>query len=321
MHQKINAIADTLLSMNPDPIPRFVILKEFKCITPKDCEYQSLYEQICEHKFIKSIEYTQNERGFWQPFHGYTEETIRRLLSFGLDKKHVCLKRVSKYLIKVLNCEEEWNQYEKQDNPLWYPKIFMPLVSSAMLSLIDKDNQILQARRQQWSYVAKESFVDGVYNRDKNIKAIDDCFGVYTKRPIPPFNYYTLLLLTPDGERSYIDPQTDQAIVDYLMNEADGLVYVYNNKPHDMVNIDVQNRDSRDFWHWLRALSIVSKYHGWSKYKDEYNEWILSQAKADGLWKFPKKFDFTVSNQWRGMSKVIDSSIFVARMLNGSLSY
>lgn len=321
MHQKINAIADTLLSMNPDPIPRFVILKELKGITPKDCEYQSLYEQVCQHKFIKNIGMAQNERGFWQPFHGYTEGIIRRLLSFGLDKNHICLERVSEYLIKVLNGEEEWNQYEKQDNPLWYPKMFMPLVNSAMLSLIDKDNPILEAQRQQWSYIAKESFADGVYNRDKNIKSIDDCFGVKTKRPIPPFNYYTLLLLSPDVERSYIDTQTDQAIVDYLMNEAEGLVYVYNNKPHDMVDIDVQNRDSRDFWHWIRALSIVSKYHGWSEYSDKYNEWILSQAKVYGLWAFPKKFDFTLSNSWRGMSKVIDSSIFVTKMLNGSLPY
>lgn len=321
MQQKINAIADTLLSMNPDPIPRFVILKEFKGLTPNDCEYQSLYKQVCVHKSIKSFEDTQNERGFWPPFHGYTEGTIRRLLSFGLDKEHACLKRVSEYLIKVLNGEDDWNQYEKQDNPLWYPKMFMPLVNSAMLSLIDKDNPILKNQRQQWSYVAKESFVDGVYSMNKNIKAIDDSCSVYTKRPVQPFNYYSLLLLAPDGDRSYIDDETDQAIVDHLMKKVDGLGYVYNNRLCDMVNIDVQNRDSRDFWHWVRALSIIKKYHGWSKYKDRYNEWILSQANADGLWEFPKKFGFTLSNSWRGKSKVIDSSVFVAKMLNSSLSY
>lgn len=28
--------------------------------------------------------------------------------------------------------------------------------------------------------------------------------------------------------------------------------------------------------------------------------YIISQANADGLWEFPKKFDFILSNSWRG---------------------
>lgn len=321
MVTQINAVVNKLLDLNPDPIPRFVLLKEFKTMALNDPEYKNLYNQICDHRYIKSYEMAQNERGFWPPFHGYTEGIIRKLLSFGLDKEHLCLKTVSDYLVKVLKNEDEWNQYEKQDNPLWYPKMFVPLVSAAMLSLIDKGNPILQTQRQQWSYIAAESFASGEYNRNKNIEAIKDCFGFSTKRPIQPFNYYSLLLLAPNGNHSHIDMTTDQALVDYLMNEAGSLGYVYNNKPSDMIDISVQNRDSRDFWHWIRALSIISQFHGWSIYKDKYCNFILSQANRDGLWEFPKKFDFTLSNSWRGKNKVIDSSIFVVRMLTGSLKF
>jgi len=35
----------------------------------------------------------------------------------------------------------------------------------------------------------------------------------------------------------------------------------------------------------------------------------------NGLWKFPKKFDFTLSNSWRGINKTIDSTIFVLKLL------
>ena len=293
---QINDVIDKLLDMDPDPIPRFVLLKKFQGAMSNDSEYQNLYAQICNHHYIKGYETAQNERGFWQPFHGYTEGVIRKLLSFGLDKEHICLKAVSHYLVQVLKNEEEWNQYEKQDEPLWYPTMFVPLVSAAMLSLIDKENPILQKQRQHWSYIAKESFASGEYNKEKNIKAIKDCFGFSTKRPIQPFNYYSLLLLAPDSSRSYIDNTTDRALVDYFMNEAEGLGYVYNSRPCDMISISTHNRDSRDFWHWIRALSIIAQFHSWSAYKDKYYTWIASQANRDGLWEFPKKFDFTLSN-------------------------
>lgn len=317
MTDNIYAIVDRILDMNPDPIPLFVLLKEFKDITPNNPEYISLYDQVCNHRFIKSYEEAQNEQGFWPPFHGYTEGVIRKLLSFGLDKEHVCLKTVSDYLVKVLNNEEEWNQYEKQDNPLWFPKMFVPLVSAAMLSLIDKNHPMLEKPRHQWAYIAKESFAGGYYDMDKNIDAISDCFELSTKRPITPFNYYCLILLASGESSSYLDRTTDQALTDFCMNEASAIGYVYNNKPSDMIEISVQNRDSRDFWHWIRALSLISQFHGWSSYKDKYCDWILSQANRDGLWEFPKKFDFTLSNSWRGKNKVIDSSVYIAKMLKG----
>lgn len=321
MQVEINTAVDKLLNMNPDIIPRFILLKEFKGILPEDSEYQNLYEQVCNHPFVKKYETTQNERGFWPPFHGYTEGVIRSLLSFGLNKQHICLERISNYLVKVLNGEEEWNQFEKQDNVMWWPKMFMPLVNSAMLSLIDNDNSMIEKQRQQWAYIAKESFESGNYDRDKNMKAIKDCFGFVTKRPIQPFNYYSLLLLAPDNNNLYIDTFTDQALVDYCINEAENICYVYNNKPSDLVPISVLNRDSRDFWHWIRALSIISQFHGWSVYQDKYYEWILSQANNEGLWEFPKKFNFVLSNSWRGKNKVIDSSIYVLKFLKHLKAY
>ena len=317
MNNNINTAIDKILDMDPDPIPRFVLLKNFKAMTPNDPIYTSLYKQVCDHRFVKSFEETQNERGFWPPFHGYTEGVVRKLLYFGLDKDHPCLKTVSYYLEKVLNNEEEWDQYEKQDNPLWFPKMFVPLVTAATLSMIDKDHPLLEGPRRQWTYIAKESFSDGHYDNKRNIDAIAECFGFSTKRPIAPFNYYSLILLAPGKNTSFLDETTDRALTDFCMKEAGALGYVYNSKPSDMIEISVQNRDSRDFWHWVRALSIISQFHGWSSYKDKYCDWIISQANCDGLWEFPKKFDFPLSNSWRGKNKVIDSSVFVVRMLGG----
>jgi hypothetical protein len=130
-----------------------------------------------------------------------------------------------------------------------------------------------------------------------------------------------LLLLAPNKEKSYLDISTDKSLVDYCIKKADNIGYVYNNKPLDLVPITAQNRDSRDFCHWIRALSLISQFNTWPQYKEKYVEWIISQTNRDGLWEFPKKFDFVLSDSWRGKNKIIDSSIFVLRFLNHSKAF
>jgi len=385
----LTKIIDKLLDMNPDPIPEFVLMKEFRKNDPNSTEYQNLYEKVQNHKFVKRFEDSQNERGFWYPFHGYTEGIIRHLLSYGLDKNHICLKRVSGYLVKVLQNNESWDQFEKQDNIRWWPEIFVPLVTSAMLSLIDNTNELLEHHRKRWAFFAEKSLklVDyncndynlvkmspssnacvsrGVninkkvvsitptsvetllndYARHKNMKSCyngthekhssffsssvekkgydyqidqktqNEHFGFNTKKIITPWNYYNLLLLSPHNGVHHLNNDTDKALTDYCMNEADFIYYIYNKNPGEMISIDEQNRDSRDFCHWIRALSLIAQFKGWEKYEHKYFDWIMNQRNNDGLWEFPKKFDlYALSNSWKGNNRAIDSTIYVLRLL------
>jgi hypothetical protein len=100
------------------------------------------------------------------------------------------------------------------------------------------------------------------------------------------------------------------------MNVADHLYYVYNKNPGELASLNTQNKDSRDFCHWIRALSLISQYKGWAKYEQKYVDWIMGQRNQDSLWTFPKKdYWFGLSDSWRGYNKTIDSTIFVLRML------
>jgi len=316
MNHEYSEIIDKLLDMNPDPIPEFVLLKEFKGYAPDSTEYQNAYDRVCGHPFVKRFEESQNERGFWHPFHGYTEGVVRYLLSYGLDKNHICLKKLLVYLIKAIHNEESWDQFEKQDNVRWWPEMFMPLANAATISLIDNTNENINFHRKRWAYFAENSLAKGYYDSETDRKLQNEYFGFNTKRTIPPFSYYNLLLLAPSNNIAYISDSTDQALVDYCMNEADGIYYVYNNKLNENVPINIQNRDSRDFCHWIRALSLIAQFKGWAKYEQKYVDWILAQRNQDGLWEFPKKFDlFALSNSWKGKNRAIDSTIFVLRLL------
>jgi hypothetical protein len=55
--------------MKPEPIPEFILLKEFKGCPPESKEYKTAYKNLCIHPFVKKIEESQNNRGVWAPFH------------------------------------------------------------------------------------------------------------------------------------------------------------------------------------------------------------------------------------------------------------
>lgn len=321
----ITDIADKLLDMKPDPIPEFILLKEFKKVHPDSREYQNAYDRVCSHRFVEDIEMQQNERGFWQPFHGYSEDMIRRCLSFGLDRDHPCLRRVTDYIIKVLNNEEHWDQSEKQDNIRWWPEMFVPLASAGILSIIDPKNEILGLHRRRWAYFADIAFSKGYYDKEAESKAQHEYFGFITKRTIPAFFYYNLLLLAPTDKESYINDDVDQALVDHSMSSIDHIMYVYNCRLSDFVPVEIQRRDSRDFCHWLRALSLISQFRGWKKYKQKYYDWVLSQRNEEGLWELPKKpnrYDFPLSDSWKSRkNQIIDSTIMVLRFLNNNKAF
>ncbi|HHY81655.1 MAG TPA: hypothetical protein GX505_03120 [Clostridiales bacterium] len=322
---ELNIIIDKLLDMKPDPIPEFILLKEFKGLSPSSREYQNAYDRVCNHSFVKKIENEQNDRGFWPPFHGYTENIIRRCLSIGLDKDHQCLKRVSDYIKKVLDNEESWDQFEKQDNIRWWPEMFVPLISAAMLSLIEPNSNLLDSHRKRWAYFAETAFSRGYYDKESETRAQHEYFGFKTKRIIPSFGYYSLILLAPTDKECYLSDKTDLSLVEYCMNCAEQIYYVYNCRLSDMVPIGIRRRDSRDFCHWLRALSLISQFNGWKKYKDKYIEWILTQRNGEGFWELPGKpvlFNFPLSNSWRNRkNRVIDSTIMVLRFLNHSRAF
>ena len=189
MNHEYNEIIDKLLDMHPDPIPNFVLLKEFKRCAPDSIEYQNAYERVCEHPFVKEIEISQNSKGFWPSFHSYSEGLIRKLLWYGLDNSHICLKRVIEYTVKLLRNEEPHDRFEKQDNVRWWPEIFMPLVCATTLSLLDNTNENLDFHRKRWADFAEISLNKGYYDYEADKKAQNEFFGFTTKRIIPPYNY------------------------------------------------------------------------------------------------------------------------------------
>ena len=313
--------AERLLAYDPDPIPRFLIYRDLLGLTADADIYQEMYAAVSTHPHVQKIAEAQNARGFWEPFHGTTEGMIRRLLSYGLDRTHPSLAAAEAYLVRLLEGDETTGQYERQDHPLWYSKMFEPLIAASMLSLLHPHHPLVEFHRNRWGSFAEAVYVGGDYCEayDRDVKAA--FFGYTVKRPIPPFNYYCLLLTSPVDGISYLSEKTDRALVDDCMTRMSALGYVYNEPPGIPIPIDTHRRDSRDFWHWVRALSIIAPYRGFDVYAEPIGAFILSQRGEDGLWTFPRKFDYVLSDRYAGKHKTVDASLYVLRLLTGKRGY
>ena len=315
------AYAEKLLALDPDPIPRFLILRDLLRMPSDQREYAVARDAVWAHPHVKTIAEAQAPRGFWEPFHGTTEAMIRRLLTYGLDRTHPTLAAAEAFLVHLLEGEQTTGQYERQDHPLWYTEMFEPLIAASLLSLLHPDHPLAEVHRNRWASFAEAIFACGDYREDcdRDVKAA--FFGYTVKRPIPPFNYYCLLLTSPVDGKSCLSEKTDRALVDYCMTQMSALGYVYNEPPGIPIPIDTHRRDSRDFRHWIRSLSIIAPYRGFDRYAGRIADHIMAQRGADGLWTFPRKFDDTLSDRYAGMRKTVDASLIVLRLLSGVRGY
>ncbi len=308
--------AEDLLKMDPDPIPRFILLKEFLKTDPADSEYKRAYKNVLGHGYVKKIEGGQTEDGFWGNFHMDSEAVLRRGLLLGLELSHPCFQKVGAFMETVLGGEDIWHQRcEKQDHPGWWLEMFMPLVTAANLSLIDPQNVLLEKQIAIWRSFAEAAFAGGRYDSAAEAAAQYEYFRIKTKRSIPFYSYYCVILLT--AHNGILSDKLGNLILDYCLDRDEGMYYIYDRKPSQCVDIN----DTKYFFYWMRILSILSRLNGWEHHKARYCNWVWNQMNADGLWDLTDKpgySQYVLSDSWRkSKNRIIDSSIYVMRFLTG----
>lgn len=317
--KEIDQIVDDLLNMDPDPIPRFLLLKEGKGLKPTDREYQNAYERVLAHPLTRQIMQTQTADGYWGAFHGDSEAVIRQALWMGLEPGHPALQKTVIFLEKVLRGEDIFHQRcEKHDNPRWWLEMFMPLCAAATLSLLAPGHPLLEKPVLWWRSFAEAAFAGEEYDPEAEWEAQYAHFEVKTKRRIPCYGYYNVLLLT--AEKGVLPPALDQKILAYCLHREEGMYYIYGKNPSRLVPIEA----TKDFYHWLRTLTILSRFAGWEQYKTTYYNWVWQQRNADGFWDLTKKpWGFLrLSDSWRTRkNRIIDSSITVLRFLMNKPGY
>ena len=68
--------------------------------------------------------------------------------------------------------------------------MFVPLVTTSMLSLIEPDSEILDLHRNRWANFAEIAFAKGYYDYEAEAKAPHEHFGLL---PNVPYRHLTIM--------------------------------------------------------------------------------------------------------------------------------
>jgi len=99
----LNIVVYKLLDMKHDPIPEYILLKEFKRLNPSSREYQNAYDRVCNHPFVKKLKTNKMAEGFGRLFmvipRAQFESAFRLGWTRSIHALKGCLIILKKYLI------------------------------------------------------------------------------------------------------------------------------------------------------------------------------------------------------------------------------
>jgi hypothetical protein len=142
----LKSIAERILAMEPDPVPRFRLLRDVLHLDPVCPVFQQAQAALQDTRIVKLLESSQLPDGTWGRFHtqdisvkqpfATTEGAIRAALVSGLDRHHPMLVRVQAAILDYISAKTCWpDPPEKHDNP--WPGTCGFRNTQAVLSQID----------------------------------------------------------------------------------------------------------------------------------------------------------------------------------------
>jgi hypothetical protein len=324
--EEILAISNKILQMGPDPIPRYLVLRELNQIGVSDSELQGAKRALFNARWVQELHETQWADGTWGRFHTQdtkakqaiptTEIGIDLALAYGLNKHDALLAKTVTFIEDHIAGKESWrDRAEKHDDPnLW--QVLTPFISAANLALIDDDHEMLGYFVNSWVEIVMAAFQSGTYDRQAEIDMFNEGLKLHTKNPPAFHNKYPLILLS--SKISRLDPQLEGRILDHILSRPDGVYYLYDGLLSQMPAVS-----ERKFYYWLATQLILSRFPGWFHFIEPYLIEMLSQHSKDGLWSFSERVPrrpyspLPLSESWyRKANKCIDCSVLILKLLS-----
>jgi hypothetical protein len=321
----LKATAEKILEMHPDPVPRFRLLRDVLHLDPVSADYRKAQNALQESKWIALLQNTQQPDGTWGRFHtqdtkikqpfATTEAAIRAALDSGLDRYSPILQKTQKALEDYVVGKTCWpDPPEKHDNPLaWF--VWVRHYSAAVLSQIDPHHPLLEEFWNTWAEAVTASFRSGSYDRQREIKALNELLNCRMKNPVPFHVMYPLLILSATDNR--LPGDLERQLLDYVLRSPRGIYYMYDKTLSLPLPIL-----SKHFWSWTQAHRLLSRFRLWRELAEEVLSWIWDQRNAAGFWDLGSQISrkpyssFPLSESWkRAENRLIDCSVEMLTLL------
>lgn len=254
-------------------------------------------------KWVQQIVGLQRADGSWGYFHGLsrsmkreeitTEQALRRLRALGLTKDDDPIRRVLDYIERCL-LRETIIPDRREKAIDW--DVFTSLMFAAWLRLFGRESAAALSVARQWAEVVEHTFAGGEYNHDDYIQTYNAQFSSRLRgsRPVAFGTFYHLALLP-----GTLAPSTEKVVLDYVLNCAGGIYYVYDEPLRILPKVFASRKCS----HYLAAVELLAQYGSAPEQLGFVVEWLLHNRGVDGLWDMGADAKdgvyFPLSDSWR----------------------
>ena len=319
-------VAKRVLALDPDPIPRFRLIRDVLGGTPGDAEFEDAQSCLTDSKWVKLLENAQYIDGTWGRYHTQdtkvkqpiptTEVALAMALDSGLDAGSKVIRRLMPTLIDYVKGAYIWPDWaEKHDNPDAWP-IWVRHYSAAALAQIDRFHPLLDEFWEIRSESVIAAFAGGTYDRQAEIDVLVKLLNCRMKNPVAFRAVHSLRVLGATKNR--LPEQTERDMLLYLRKSPVGIYYV-NNRSLD----ELPEMDDRSFWPFIAAHKVLAGFPLWKDLSTGILNAIWEQRDEDGFWVSDasvsrKPFScFPLSESWR---RRINRTIDMTTVLLGFLA-
>lgn len=250
------------------------------------------------HKIIS----LQDDEGKWGWFHSLsqfynspitTEQALRRLKYLGFTIEDECIKKAVFYMNDCLTRKKEIPD-RKEKIQDW--DIFSDLILATWIRIFVKDNAAANTVAEKWSKLITSAFKGGKFDYDRYVDTYAKVLRLPQKgaRILDCTTFYPVSLVA-----GLLDKKTENAYIEYLLNNKNGIYYIYDCKIADVP----KNFQSKTASRYLGAIELLSEYAA-SKNKLKFVlKWLKENKNANGKWDMGNvvndKLYFPLSDNWR----------------------
>lgn len=307
-------LAGRLIDLEPDPIPRYKIMKQLLEYETDDSALAEAAEAAMSSEQVQVLVRQQSQVGSWgkrfftrnkvvkNPAHT-TETALIRLNAMAVDPSRQIMVKAIDYLEKLLDGRLIWP--DKIDPALGNDEA-MRLVVAARLSEIVPEHPYVVKYADTIIKILTAAFSAGYFDEGQMREASEDLLGLRLDSDCQIcFSLYPLILL-----RDKVDYELEQRWMDHIFNKRRG-IYLINNRSLNHLPLSFPSEESMRY---INAMDILSWYPSAMSHLDNARDWLWDQLTGNGFWDFGlfgrDGLELPLSNSWRDpLCRQIDSTV------------
>ena len=323
MIKQIQNLGQKILGLNPDPIPKYILLRDI--LERETKQLTELKKQTLQTKWVSDVLAEQRKNGSWGRFHSQntklkqkyvtTEVALHRCAVIGLTKDDPPIKTAIDYMKKVLLGNIVWEDWPEKSEA-WDAGVAV-ITASTLAEWCPNHPLVLQIRM-VWQQIVKESFEDSQYQPSLEVKAQRKYHQISSEFYYIGSQYAVRLLSTGKNEKeSNFSPDIEKDYVKWLWTREAGMGYISNNRLADLPG-EVTYRAIRSK---VKALELLAGFSCTKSVCQDFIQWLWKNREADGLWDFgPKgaeKIELPLSeNTRKKVNRKIDYTVRILSILH-----